>query len=76
MYLYISIVFIDGRYLPDIVRYSFLCRKAKQQDYQFQQEIYYENLLCEIILNRQVFNDFHVRFSLDLLIELHYVFWS
>ena len=43
---------------PDIVRYSALIRKAKRKEYHYQQQVYYSNLLKEILVNRQVWRKF------------------
>ena len=41
---------------PDIAKYAALCRKSKMREYRYQQQVYYGNLLKEILVNRQVFN--------------------
>ena len=46
--------FSDGIFLPDIVKYARLCRKAKEREYRYQQKLYYGRLLRELLVNRQV----------------------
>ena len=46
--------FTDGIFLPDIVKYARLCRKAKEREYRYQQKLYYGRLLRELLVNRQV----------------------
>jgi len=47
-------LFTDGIFLPDIVKYAQLCRKAKEREYRYQQKLYYGRLLRELLVNRQV----------------------
>ena len=47
-------VILDGIFLPDIVKYARLCRKAKEREYRYQQKLYYGRLLRELLVNRQV----------------------
>jgi len=47
-------VILDGIFLPDIVKYARLCRKAKEREYRYQQKLYYGHLLRELLVNRQV----------------------
>jgi len=52
--VYLCCNFLDGIFLPDIVKYARLCRKAKEREYRYQQKLYYGRLLRELLVNRQV----------------------
>ena len=41
-------------YSPDVYKYSALYRKARVREYQYQQQVYYTNLIKEILISRQV----------------------
>lgn len=43
----------DGWFSPDIAKYTRLYRKAKHREYRYQQEVYYTNLLQDLLLNRE-----------------------
>ena len=46
--------FAEGLFSPDIAKYTELCKKARKKEYHYQQQVYYSNLLQEIVVNRQV----------------------
>ena len=46
--------FTEGLFSPDIAKYTELCKKARKKEYHYQQQVYYSNLLQEIVVNRQV----------------------
>ena len=46
--------FAEGLFSPDIAKYRELCKKARKKEYHYQQQVYYSNLLQEIVVNRQV----------------------
>ena len=52
--IYIYFPIIDGSFSPDIARYAALSRKAKQREYRYQQQVYYAQLLKDVLINRQV----------------------
>ena len=54
MTVYLYCIVSDGIFLPDIVKYAQLCRKAKEREYRYQQKLYYGRLLRELLVNRQV----------------------
>ena len=39
---------------PDIARFAELVRMSKLREYRYQQQVYYECLLKEILINREV----------------------
>ncbi len=51
---YSFVFFVEGMFSPDIAKYAALYKKAKLKEYQYQQQVYYTNLLKEILVNRQV----------------------
>ena len=54
LFVYMCCNCSDGIFLPDIVKYARLCRKAKEREYRYQQKLYYGRLLRELLVNRQV----------------------